>query len=488
MAKRYSGIRESIPERYTDLMQNSVEVEENFKKKCLKRAERSFAQGLQCQQINSVAAMMTIEESVMILHSPRGCSGCASTASVSYRVSQEQRGVKHIKNARILCSNLDKSNIVFGGEKKLRETAKLAVEHYQPKIVFIFTSCASGIIGEDIDLIASDLSEEYDILFVPIHCEGFKSRICASGYDAALISINKYLLAGERPEKKENLINLFVPTTISYADEKEMKRLLQLIGVEGNCVPFFSSLDKLKKITAATASTSICKVFADEFMKELYQDYDIPYSHTVMPIGIRNTDKWYRGIAKVLGKEKEVEEIIAAEHERIMPLVEKIKQKLEGKRVFVCGGTGRSFAAAALINDFGMELVGLETPTYDSDAQEDLEFLNQVNKEFIVDVAFMQPFEQANLLQKLKPDAFLGMPDWAAKLGIPTSYLLDESKHTFGYNGLVYLGDKIMNELSNPGFNKKLGEHRRLPYKENWYEENALKYIIGGESNGKYCG
>ena len=89
-------------------------------------------------------------------------------------------------------------------------------------------------------------------------------------------------------------------------------------------------------------------------MKTLEEDYGIPYSHTVMPIGIRNTDKWYRGIAKIIGKEKEVEEIISREHERIEPLVAKIRARLEGKRVFICGGTGRSFAAAALIDDFGM--------------------------------------------------------------------------------------------------------------------------------------
>lgn len=56
-------------------------------------------------------------------------------------------------------------------------------------------------------------------------------------------------------------------------------------------------------------------------MKTLEEDYDIPYSHTVMPIGIRNTDKWYRGIAAVSGKEKEAEEIIASEKLREIKIV-----------------------------------------------------------------------------------------------------------------------------------------------------------------------
>ena len=70
---QYSGVRESRPGRINDLGTIGKEVEENFKKGCLKRADRSFAQGLQCQQINSMAALMSLEDSVFISHSPQGC-------------------------------------------------------------------------------------------------------------------------------------------------------------------------------------------------------------------------------------------------------------------------------------------------------------------------------------------------------------------------------------------------------------------------------
>lgn len=480
---QYSGVRESRPRRVNDIGTTGKEVADNFKKGCLKRADRSFAQGLQCQQINSMAALMSLEDSVFISHSPQGCVGCSIMAVDMYRVGQIHRGIKNVKNPRLLVTNLDQKSVVFGGEEKLRETVKKAVERYNPKLAFIYASCASGIIGDDIDAIAADLQTEYpDTIMVPIHCEGFKSKICASGFDAAFISINRYILKKQQVEKEKGLINLFAPTTVSYADQKEMERMLNLLGAKVNYIPFYSSLEKIKTIPAAEASTSICKVFADEFMKTLWEDYQIPYSHTVMPIGIRNTDKWYRGIAKVLGKEKEVEEIISREHERIEPLVAKLKERLQGKRVFICGGTGRSFAAAALIDDFGMELVGLETPTYDEDAQVDIEYLNGIHKDYVVDIANMQPFEQVNLLNKLKPDAFIGVPEWAAKLGIPTTHVLDGKRPTMGYDGLLFLGNKIADQLENPGFNIKLSKHVKLPYKASWYEENAFKYITKGEN------
>lgn len=477
---QYSGVRETRPGRINDLGSTGAQVEADFKAGCLKRADRSFAQGLQCQQINSMAALMSLEDAVFIAHSPQGCIGCAIMAVDMYRVGQAHRGIKNIKNPHIIVTNLDQKSVVFGGEKKLRDSVTKAVERYNPKLIFVFASCASGVIGDDIDAICGDLQDEYPgQLIVPIHCEGFKSKICASGFDAAFIAINKYILKKQKVEKEKGLVNLFAPTTVSYADQKEMERMLSLIGAKVNYIPFYSSLEKIQRIPAAEASTSICKVFADEFMNTLWEDYQIPFSHTVMPIGIRNTDKWYRGIAKVLGKQEEVERIIQMEHERIEPLVAKLRERLMGKRVFICGGTGRSFAAAALIDDFGMELVGLETPTYDADAQMDIEYLNGIHKDFVVDVANMQPFEQVNLLKKLKPDAFIGVPDWAAKLGFPTTHVLDGKRPTMGYDGLLFLGNKIADQLQNPGFNKKLAAHVNLPYKQSWYEEDAFKYITG---------
>lgn len=479
MARRYSGVREEKENRVNDLMTTGAKAEEEFNKGCLKRADRSFAQGLQCQEINSISALISLEDAVMIAHSPQGCLGCLGMQQDMFKVGQAHRGVQHIRNARLFSTNLDKKSVVFGGEQKLRDTVALAVKRYHPKLVFVFSSCASGIIGDDIDAICQSLDAEYeDSLVIPIHCEGFKSKICASGFDAAFIAINKYILKGEQIPKKDNLINLFAPTSISYADQKEIERMLGLLDLEVNYIPFYSSLEKIKQIPAAAASTAICKVFADEFMIELEHDYGIPYSHTVMPIGIRNTDKWFLGIARQVGKEAEAQEIIDSEHKRIQPLVDGIKKRLQGKRVFICGGTGRSFAAAALIDDFGMKLVGLETPTYDEDAQTDIEYLNKIHEDYIVDIANMQPFEQVNLLRKLKPDAFIGVPSWAAKLGIPTTHVLDMKRPTMGYDGLVYLGNKIAEELSNPGFNEKLAKHTKLPYKESWYEEDAFKYIV----------
>lgn len=477
MSNTYSGIRESRSNTFNDCGGNSRELSSEFGKRCLKSADRTFSQGLQCQQINSMSALMSLEDSVFIAHSPQGCVGCTTMASDMYRVGQAHRGAKIIKSPRIIVSNLDQRDVILGGENKLKEAIGYASERYNPKVIFVFTSCASGIIGDDIDAIVRDMKSKTEALIIPILCDGFKSKICASGFDSAFLSISKYILKGEKSEKQKGLINLFAPTSISYKDQLEMERMLNLLGLTVNYIPFYSTLEKIKTIPAAQASTSICKVFADEFMKELEEDYDIPYSHTVMPIGVRNTDKWYKSVAALFGKEAEAEAYVEKEHARILPEIEKIKSRLQGKRVFICGGTGRSFAAAALIDDFGMKLVGLETPTYDDDAQLDIEYLNEIHGDYVIDIANMQPFEQVNIVNRLKPDVFIGVASWSARLGIPTTHVLDMKRPTMGYDGILYLGNKLADQIENPGFNKKLAAHARLPYKKTWYDSNPFKFI-----------
>jgi nitrogenase molybdenum-iron protein alpha chain len=479
--RNYTGIRENRPGilTFTDWGGESREAAEQYGKKCLARADRSFSQGLQCQQINSVMALLSMEDSAFVVHSPLGCAGCCGMANDWFRVGQAHRGDFPLHNARIIVTNLDEKDVVHGGEKKLREALNLAKERHHPKLIFVFTSCASGIIGDDVDAIASEIQgESPDTIIIPIHCEGFKSKICASGYDASFLAIDTYILK-DAPKGKTvpGLLNLFAPPTVSFADQMEIEHILEELGVTVNYIPFYSSLEKIRRIPDAQASTAICKVFADEFMEELKEKYDIPYSHTIMPIGVRNTGKWLRGVAAIMGKTEEAEDYIKKQQEQYLPLVADLRRRLEGKRAVICGGAGRSFAGAALINDFGMRLVGMTTPVYDGDAQRDVQYLNELYGSFAIDVGNMMPFEQVNILRKLNPDIFIGVPIWAARLGLPTTHVLDIKRPTMGYRNLVYLGNKIASQLENPGYNKKIAKYGTLPYKKSWYTDDPFKFI-----------
>jgi len=456
----------------------SGEVADKFKKRCLKNADRTFAQATQCQEVNSIQAFISMEDAVFIIHSPNGCAGCMSFMNDLFKVGQYHREIENIRNARYIVTNLDETDVILGGEKKLKEAVLDAEVRYKPNIIFIFTSCASAIIGDDVDTVASTLQDQVKAIIVPIHCEGFKSKVPATGFDTAFNSIIKYVFKNQRPEKEKGLINVFAPMAIGYKDQLEIEKMLGVLGLHVNYIPFYSNLKKFKKIPAAEYSTSICQVFADEFMEYLKSEYGIPYSKTGMPLGIRNTDEWFLAVAKMVDKEEIALKYIEDQHKAVLPKIAEIRERIKNKKVFICAGTARSFAAATLIEDFGLKLVGMETPTYEEALIEDLDRLIEIHgDEFILDIANMQPFEQSNLVNRLKPDLFIGMSDWVAKLGITSAHVLETKRPTMGYKGILYLGKKIENAIENPSFTIKLTRHKKLPYKDSWYLKNPFKYF-----------
>lgn len=481
MAKIIERKREDRPYAITDGYGISSNLLGKFRKRCLKNADRSFAQSTQCQEINSIQALLSMEDAAFVVHSPNGCVGCVSFMNDNFKVGQYHRGVKNIRNARYIVTSLDEKDIVFGGEKKLERAIYDVNERYNPNIIFVFTSCASGIIGDDVDAVVNMVQENIEAIVVPIHCEGFKSKVPATGFDTVFNSITKYVLKGSEQKKEKGLINVFATTSIGYKDQIEVEQLLGVLGLHVNYIPFYSSVEKLRKIPSAEYSVAICQVFADEFMEYLRIEYNIPYSKTGMPIGIGGTDEWFLSVAKLVGKDDLAKKYIEEQHRIVLPEINRIRQITEGKRVFICAGTGRGIAAATLIKDFGMKLVGIQTPTYEEALIEDFDELEKIHGgDFIIDVANMQPFEQVNLVNKLKPDFFLGMSNWVSKIGIASTHILEAKRPTFGYRGLIYLGRKIENSIENPSFNIKLSRHKKLPYKKEWYSENAFKYLKEG--------
>ncbi len=470
--------RENRPYALTDGGGYSRELSGKFKKRCLKNADRTFAQATQCQETNSISALLSMQDSAFVVHAPNGCVGCISFMNDNFKVGQFHRGVKNIRNARYIVTNVDEKDVVLGGEKKVREAVLELEKRYKPNIIFVFTSCASGIIGDDVDAVASTVQKEVNAIVVPIHCEGFKSKVPATGFDTVFRAIKHYIIKDEKPEKEKGLINVFATTSIGYKDQSELEKLLDVLGLHVNYIPFYSNVEKLKRIPAAEYSVAVCQVFADEFMEYLKNEYDIPYSKTGMPIGIRSTDEWFLSVARLAKKEEIALKYIEKEHNRVLPEIAKIREHIGGKRVFICAGTGRGVAAATLIEDFGMKLVGIQTPTYEEALIENFDQLQKIHGgDFIIDIANMQPFEQSNLVNKLKPELFIGMSNWVAKLGIPSTHILESKRPTFGYDGLLYLARKIENAVENPSFNIKLAKHKKLPYKESWYSENVFKYF-----------
>lgn len=368
---QYSGVRESRPGRVNDLGTTGKEVEENYKKGCLKRADRSFAQGLQCQQINSMAALMSLEDSVFVSHSPQGCVGCTIMAVDMYRVGQAHRGIKYIKNPRIIVTNIDQKSVVFGGEQKLRDSVKKAVERYSPKVIFIYASCASGIIGDDIVSVTEEFQDQgYEVY--PIETPGFAGD-SNLGYETIWNTMIDKVIEKDVP-KNDKLVNIF--GIVPYHDPfwsgtlEEIDRILSRLGLTVNT--FFTKdqgIETIKKCSGAALNIIINPWLFKGPARKFEQKFGVPSIRIPgLPIGATDTTAFVRAVAEALNLDQAlVDSVIESEEAYVYNYLAQAIGVVSWKRFAVVADANNAVGLTRyLANDFSFTpvLVVISEPMF----------------------------------------------------------------------------------------------------------------------------
>ncbi len=470
---------------------------------CMDDGERGFTQGSICLLLPGLAMLNSLPDNVVLLHGAIGCGSCAHSQNANVRSGSNVRFGK-VKDALWLSTALNESDVISGGESKLEKAIVEADRRYRPATITVVAGCVPGIIGDDIDGVADRIQPQISARIIPVHCEGFKTKIWATAYDAVYHGIGRNLL--EEPEynkplleddfeilkekyRRTRTVNLLNVSSMGRVDELELIRLLSALGLETNVFPVFANPGEMYKVTQAAVSISTCPTHDDYFAKYLEEKFGIPYILKHMPIGIENTSTWIHEVAEFFGLDGLADKLIKEEERELKEALADFLPVFKGKRVFVGAGEFRALATSGLLNELGFEIVGIRSYHHDEFANVEYDkLIKNTNKDFVINIANAQPFEEANLLKKLKPDVFLG--HWngngvASKLGLATHVIYNTGLSYIGYKGVYELAARLYRQLKNPGFNKKLSRYVKLPYSEQWYNSDPFKYIkaAGGAEN-----
>lgn len=480
-------IRESRLGSITGFAGNAKELCRASKGGKLCDRRRSFSQCLGCSSGNALCQLAMIQDAVVINHAPIGCSADFQDYNFTNRVGQVKRNMP-LRNARLLNTNLQEKDMIYGGIFKLEKTIREACKRFNPRAIFVTTSCASGIIGDDVEGVTDKLQEELKIPVVYISCEGFRSKIWTTGFDAAYHGILRKIV--KPPVKKRNdVINV-----INFWGSDIFTDLFGRIGLKPNYIVPFSTIDKLESISEAAATVQICPTLGTYLAAGLEQEYGVTEIKSPPPYGIDGTDIWFRELGKATGRERKVEKLIKSEKDKIAQDLERLRNKLEGKRVYVTAGAAHGHSLIALLKDLHMDVVGAAVfhhdPCYD-DRSSKSDSLGHVVKNYgdipNFDICNKQPFELVNILNRLKPDLLVarhgGMSSWGPKLGIPT-FLMGDEQFGLGYEGLINYGNKIIDVLATKEFVSSIASHCELPYTDWWMNQDPYNFL-GGGNNGK---
>lgn len=464
---------------------------------CLGNYNRGFSQSTGCQLMLSMAIAGTIPESVIVFHGPVGCGSCLLSMAGLSKQNQAARGNTGNIGHYWFSTNLGEIDVVSGGESRLEETLREVDRRLHPQVIFIACTCVPAVIGDDIDDVAQRVQPDVGARILPLHCAGFKTKIVATAYDVVYHALLKHMITKEkdqpsqlsaeeerqRVERNKRTVNLLNVASMSRGDEVELTRLLQALGLEVNILPCFAAPERFKHAKDAALSISICATHDDYFVEHMKELYGVPYVLNTIPIGTTHTRKWLYEIADFFGIRARAEQVIATEEAEVRKALQPLLPALQGKRTFVSAGEIRAGAQAILFReDLGMEVLAVRAHHYDQYG--DVLF-QDLDDQLPVNVGASQPFEQLNLLNRLKPDIYvghLGGNVWTAKLGIPVLPIFGPNNNYMGYQGLHEVATRLNRVLRNPRYYTTLGKTTKLPYKQSWFESSPFKYIRDGNS------
>lgn len=424
-----------------------------------------------------------VVDAAVISHAPLGCSVNVSNHHILGRAVSEARGQKTHK-VHMISSNIQEKDTVYGAEGKLREAIYEADKRFKPKTIFIQASCASGVIGEDLESIANETEEILGYPVIPVYCEGFKSRIWSSGFDAAFHGILRKLV--KKPIRKQaDLINIF-----NFEGSDLFIPFLKKLDLRVNYLIPLATVEQIETLTEAACTAHICETLATYIASALEGTYGIPEVKVPPPFGIAWTDEWIREIARFTKRESLAERVIQEEHQRVLPEIEELRAKLKGKRVYVLAGDSFAHNLANIAKDLGLEIAGLNTLHHDlhtdSLAQNNTldSLVNSVGNIDHFTVCNKQPYRLIKVLKKIKPDILIvrhmNLTSLGTKLGIPTLFEGD-ANYSIGYDGVVKMGRRFVEALQTKKLVENIAAHAIFPYTKWWLEEENPLYFDGGK-------
>lgn len=294
---------------------------------------------------------------VNLVHGPIGCSFYAWLTRRNQSDGINDSNANYISYC--MSTDMQDSDIIFGGEKKLAEAIQEAYDLFHPKAIAVFATCPVGLIGDDIHAVAKRMRDKFgDCNVFAFSCEGYKGVSQSAGHHIANNQVFTHVVGDSQTEKTDKFkINLLGEYNIG-GDGFEIDRILEKCGIKN--ISTFSgnaTYDKFASANQADLSCVMCHRSINYVADMLETKYGIPWIK-VNFIGADATAKSLRKIAKYFGDEElieRVEEVIGEEMPAVKAVIEDVLPRTKGKTAMLFVGGSRAHHYQELFVEMGMK-------------------------------------------------------------------------------------------------------------------------------------
>ncbi|PYE21446.1 nitrogenase molybdenum-cofactor synthesis protein NifE [Paraburkholderia silvatlantica] len=428
---------------------NQGKNEKERKKGCTKQLSPGAAAG-GCAFDGAKIALQPIVDVAHLVHGPIACEGnswdnrhAASSGSTLYRTG--------------FTTDINELDVVYGGEKRLFRSVREIIEKYDPPAVFVYQTCVTALIGDDIEAVCKRASEKFGKPVIPVNSPGFagpKNLGNKLGGEAIL----DYVIGTREPEYTTPYdINIIGEYNLS-GELWQTKPLLDALGIRVlSCISGDGRYNEIASSHRAKVNMMVCSKSMINIATKMQQRYGIPYFEGSF-YGIGDMSDTLRRIAKLLvqqGAPKDLigrtECLIQAEEARAWARIARFRDRLEGKRVLLITGGVKSWSVVAALQEAGLEIVGTSVK---KSTKEDKEKIKEIMGDDAHMIDDMTPREMYSMLRDAKADIMLsgGRSQFVAlKARMPWLDINQERHHPYGgYEGIVELVREIDRAIYNP--------------------------------------
>ena len=297
---------------------------------------------------------------VNLTHGPIGC-GFYSWLTRRNQTSVQGQTPENQENFMTYCFSTDMqdSNIVFGGEKKLRQSIEEVYELFHPKAIGVFATCPVGLIGDDIHQVSKECTQKFgDCNVFAFSCEGYKGVSQSAGHHIANNQLFKHVIgtSDDYPEGKYK-INLLGEYNIG-GDAFVIEDILEKCGI--TLLSTMSGNSTYKGFASshhADLNGIMCHRSINYVAEMMETKFGIPWIK-VNFIGADASAKSLRKIAQYFGDKElidRVEKVIAEEMVAVEEARKEVLPKTEGKKAMLFVGGSRAHHYQELFKELGMK-------------------------------------------------------------------------------------------------------------------------------------
>lgn len=377
-----------------------------------------------CAFNGAAHTVLQIKDAVTVAHGPASCAYLSNQGMVSAaRRVLDRYGMRldHCFLPALRCSEMDERIVIFGGNESLASAVREAAME-TPGAVFIVTTCASGIIGDDARLSVAAVREQAGRTpVVLIQSDGDITGDYMQGIIDAMMAAARALI-DPNLSRDEHSVNIIAEKNLATNTEHNyhvVSDLLESLGLRVNCRFIRDcTTTQLAGFMRARLNLPACDDSYGRMVRDfLSHQYQAPFLPVPFPVGFHATANWLRQVAAHFGKAAVAEDIIGRHRTGYERAIAGMRPSLQGKRLFVTAQSHRIDWILETAMDLGMEIVKvgiLESPWDDL-------FMTRFERLIPVEWPYARE-KRVEDMNALKPDLTLTGHPWR---GMPDGFRFD---------------------------------------------------------------